>query len=139
MTFLALRDLHAIPTVPAVDVKALVRQACEEWLEDHPGKTLVDFAAEADVPYTGGLMRWRGVGNGPDAENLVKVISAAGMFSTHPFSKALTLAAELVRRLEAGERLQPERLVRVAEATEEAGQAALLFADRLRREAEAHG
>lgn len=60
-------------------------------------------------------------------------------FNGMNFSKAISLAQDLVRQLDAGGRLPPETLLRVAEATERAGEAALLFADRLRREAEAHG
>ena len=120
-------------------IKALVRRACTEWLSLNPGKNLVDFAAAADVPYTGGLMRWRGKGGAPDASNLVKILRTAGMLNEHNVSRAVTLAGELVTRLEAGERLPPERLMEIAEVTEKAGQAAILLADRLRREAAAHG
>jgi hypothetical protein len=141
MTFAALWDLHATRTLrpmAAVEAKALVKRVTDDWLASNPGKTLVDFAALADVPYTGGLMRWRGRGNGPDAENLAKVLKAAGMFSEQPFSVALNLAGELVRRLEAGETLQAELLLQVADAAERAGEAAALFAARLRREAAVH-
>jgi hypothetical protein len=55
------------------------------------------------------------------------------------FSRAVSLAGQLVRRLEAGESLPPGLLVQVAVAAEEAGQAAYQFAAFLRREAAAHG
>jgi hypothetical protein len=60
-----------------------------------------------------------------------------GALARPSFSRAVSLAGQLVRRLEAGESLPPETLLEVAEATEAAGQRALQFAGRLRREAEA--
>ena len=53
------------------------------------------------------------------------------------FSQAISAAARLIRRLEAGERLPRETLLEIAEATEDAAEGAFLYADRLRREAEA--
>lgn len=64
---------------------------------------------------------------------------AAGTLIVPGPSRAISLAGELVRRLEAGEHLPPARLLAVAEATERAGAAAILLAGRLRREAAAHG
>lgn len=147
MTISALRESHAICTVPDVsapaaadvDVKALVLEACERWLALHPGKNLTHFADAAGVPYTGGLMRWRGVGGNPEAVHLVKVLRAAGMLNDQHFSIALSLAAQLVRRLDGGERLPPQVLLALAEETEQAGKAAHRFAVRLRREAKALG
>lgn len=58
-----------------------------------------------------------------------------GALSAPSMSRAVSLAGQLVRRLEAGEELPAETLLAVAEATEAAGTQALAFAARLRREA----
>lgn len=63
----------------------------------------------------------------------------SGCLYERNFSQALTLAAKLVKRLEAGEKLPRETLLALAEETERAGEAAHLFAARLRREAAALG
>ena len=65
-------------------------------------------------------------------------VEPGGLYERN-FSRAVSLAGQLVRRLEAGETLPAETLLRVAEETERAAEAAHLFADRLRREAAAHG
>jgi hypothetical protein len=51
------------------------------------------------------------------------------------YSRIVGLAAQLVRRLDAGEQLPAETLLELAEATEGAARAAHRFAARLRREA----
>jgi hypothetical protein len=53
------------------------------------------------------------------------------------YSLVLSLATQMVRRLDAGERLPTETLIQLAEATEEAALVVVRFADRLRREAQA--
>jgi hypothetical protein len=59
-----------------------------------------------------------------------------GHLHEQDFSRALSLAAQIVRRLDAGERLPANTLLELAEATEEAASAARRFAGRLRREAQ---
>jgi hypothetical protein len=59
-----------------------------------------------------------------------------GELHEQDYSRILTLATQIVRRLDAGEKLPAETLVQIAEATEEAALAATLFADRLRRESQ---
>jgi hypothetical protein len=60
----------------------------------------------------------------------------AGYLHEQDFSRALSLAAQIVRRLDAGERLPSDTLLELAAATEEAASAARRFAGRLRREAQ---
>lgn len=59
-----------------------------------------------------------------------------GELHEQDYSRVLTLATQLVRRLDAGEDLPAATLLELADATEAAARVALLFADRLRREAE---
>jgi hypothetical protein len=60
-----------------------------------------------------------------------------GYLHEQNYSLVLSLATQMVRRLDAGERLPTETLLRLAEATEEAALVVVRFADRLRREAQA--
>jgi hypothetical protein len=59
-----------------------------------------------------------------------------GYLHEQDFSRALSLATQIVRRLDSGERLPAETLVELAEATEAAAEAARRFAARLRKEAQ---
>lgn len=60
-------------------VKALVVGVCDAWQKEHQGRPLVEFAASAGVPYTGGLLRWRSGRHAPSARYLIRLLDAGGV------------------------------------------------------------